>query len=374
MKCDVKYIIDPNNNIMCMLIPCQPRQWRDSKDACKPNPTNCLLANDVFGTCRQADPGFYITAAQQILPCSGIDSRCLACSGPIGFCTQCQSSYQWDGTLKICKRICLGSRAILPDNSACYQCDTIDPQCNQCKDFDKLCLACLPGWKMPSSRADSYLPRICIPECQTGEYVDFTSVGSTNLVCKPCTANCAVCSDFTGVCTQCSSQISYYLDPIDKKCYVKCSTAQYRTSNNTCDTCPQFCQACRNFTGGCTTCLPNYKVNSQSKCQKMCDPGKGFSPPDSCLPCKDSNCKSCEDISLFCTECKDQFYLGNEIDPQTGKACKMKCREGPFSDPTIPNYDTERRLSFQALSENNTCVDCRNSCYRCRNITLECVD
>lgn len=202
------------------------------------------------------------------------------------------------------------------------------------------------------------------------------SAGSTELECKSCDANCGLCSDLDGICLSCTSSTKFYLDPSDKKCYVRCKLNEYRTSTNQCTGCPQNCQKCLNSTGICSECVPNYHLNPVKDCQRNCAEGLAFVPPDSCEACTDKNCKFCQDVTLACVECIEGYYISQNTPPMPtpGTTCKQKCRKGPFSDPKSPSFETDRKLTFQALSENNLCVDCKGSCQLCANVTLNCED
>lgn len=92
------------------------------------------------------------------------------------------------------------------------------------------------------------------------------------------------------------------------------------------------------------------------------------------MNCIDPNCKSCQDEDLHCLDCTEGFYLGNQAHPITGKPCLRKCSAGPFTDPLALNYENERKLKYEALSQANTCVNCGGTCQRCANITLDCED
>jgi hypothetical protein len=115
--------------------------------------------------------------------------------------------------------------------------------------------------------AQSCTTTVAASTCQSGYYL-------SDSYCKSCLLNCISCSSAYD-CSACTS--GYYLN----------------TSIITCNTCPQGCAACNQYTPSqCTSCINGYQLSS-STCTYT--------------TCSISNCLYCS-TSSTCYQCQQLYY------------------------------------------------------------------
>jgi hypothetical protein len=207
------------------------------------------------------------------LLCEDIFSGCTACSTTLPVsCQTCPASY-FESSTGECTQ-CVGNCTICSNTASCSTCNSgyfysgTQNKCLLCEDIFSGCTAC-----------STTLPVSC-QTCQTSYFVNSTSG------CTQCVGNCTICSN-TASCSTCNS--GHFYSGTQNKCllcediFSRC-TACSTTLPVSCQTCPTSYFV--NSTRGCSPCVGNCTVCSNSSSCTTCNSGHFYSSTHNrCLLC-----------------------------------------------------------------------------------------
>ncbi|ELP83881.1 protein serine/threonine kinase, putative [Entamoeba invadens IP1] len=320
---------------------------------------NCNICTTT--QCTECAFGYYISGNT----CSKCDSNCLTCVDLATKCVSCQ-----DG--------------LFLNTNTCGHC----PYCDDCTGNE--CNKCSSGYH------NTYFK-----ECQKCEFPCLTCTSSTIYNCDSCVTNYYVDKRECKSCgTNCNS--SFCFDNIG---CTKCNYGFY-VDNGVCNACDPTCKTCQQSSQptACLSCYEGYYLTNsaqESQCLKcdlncaidkcvndvgctQCLNGFYMSALNTCTLC-DSNCKTCDSISTFCTSCVTRKFLMNGKCVNCDENCDLnfcvenigctKCKETYIlttdNKCTCPknNYQNFSGLCDSCYNGISNCLSCSvtNSVTKCHN-------
>ena len=181
--------------------------------------------------------------------------------------------------------------------------------------------------------------------------------------CKPCGANCRVCTSDT-YCTTCESTHLIYEKGLERTCESNCGSGKYiniadqicRNCASPCATCIQeatTCESCDNLTLRRHLIKEGHKCVTAAECTKERD--RVVDSAGDCVRCSNS-CLTCEGTITNCLSCSGNLYLLTRAG-QTENSCVADC--------TLHNsYNGEDRKCHSCISPCQSCIS-KERCTSC---------
>ena len=266
----------------------------------------------------------------ECIQCLKEDSRFVNADG---FCEDCNIVDCQECDHSGCTK-CKDGFNFLEGTKDCVQCNAVE---GRFVDSDGVCKVCLENCK-------TCLNKMECQECKSGlnvlkgtsnpqECVDCSSkhahfVNSLNNLCGPCLTDCDRCSK-AGECLECKVGFKVEAGSANPQECKQCPREGHFVSqnDNKCYPCPTNCQSCSS-TMTCSTCLPNYKIKSDSQNPQECitcpRPSYYIDPSnpkvcEACIP----NCESCQS-KTECLSCSAGFYPVKGASPHECSKCDQE--------------------------------------------------
>jgi len=382
---------------------------------------SCNLTYEFKDNCASCHPGYYLKPYGNMTSCSNCSadtlgnkncSECVYNSSEIT-CTSCDSNtFLMDGECLIsCTENCLNcvnedgkmicdtckDKYYLKEMGEGKRCEKCPDECTKCSSENN-CIECLEEYKLINGKCEKYCNigtnsqcKSCdfdeknkCKDCNSGYYLP-TSNSLDRSYCYDCGQNCISChgDDNSPIYTQCiegffvsnSGACHSCGSPRIKKCH------QGNDSNIIVDECyydyVPFKDSCiekcntNNYLSKCSVC--NEESDKLYQC-KECK--EGYYLPNNldniyCYNCP-NNCKSCEgsNDAPICTSCYGDYIL-------SGGKCLKNCTIG--NNELCKNCNTEQGKIDKCLDcndgyylpindEQKQCSQCPNNCQKCNSI------
>ncbi|CAD8097678.1 unnamed protein product [Paramecium primaurelia] len=299
-----------------------------------------------FIQCEQCQKGFYPTYINIPFECKRCKEYCTICINEES-CLECSLGY-------------------ILNNGKCQSCSQLyQNQCISCN--NQFCLQCQNGYKLNNGNCieDKIIE---VPICLVNKQYYNTISNS----CDSCIQNCIICKE-QQTCIKCE-ETYYEKSEICIQCKFPCNTCLN----------DQFCLTISNqlyYIDNRITELN--QINSfrcKSPCNKCysneecidCIDGFYFENNNKCLQC-DSMCKTCKNMSTFCTSCNLGFLLLNGVCyqclDQNCQNCNQFCQScNHFKDDL---YKCQSCLIGYYLI-NQECHQCNSICQSCSQSSNQC--
>lgn len=331
--------------------------------------TECLVCESskvLFnGDCPERCPEKYVRVDDH---CENCPENCLVCSSSNN-CSTCQTGFvvSPDGS---CVTSCQDQYTAI--NGKCVPCNIED--CSKCPGSVDICKSCVPP-KILSFVGDS-----CLPSCPPGQY-------EKDGKCQPCSNNCPLCANETGLCIECST--GFFLTSLGT-CESDCKVGQVRVGD-ICKNCTvDHCKNCpSDKLDICNECQNDYVLNN-NKCVNQCPNGTFTIDGKICLPCID-NCRTCDDnidckvcyspfvnqdgtcvtecnkgyanVNGQCEECTDSVRC-NECNSTNLNEC-IACKEGFVLNNGICVNNCDCSQFIEHTIKGDVCLPCKEHCKSC---------
>jgi hypothetical protein len=290
-------------------VACQDSRCAD----CRYDYTNCRRCSSSYtyylynGACvapGSLPAGFgYDATDMTAKPCSA--AYCAECVGSgYTYCTKCQTGLSWP-------RYAYGGRCIISSALPSLVGGVIgqgttasctDSYCQYCRDNNAVCTECQTG-------TNRYLYNgVCT---HFSSLPDGYGAKSTGYVAVPCKdTHCQQCQSNYLTCTLCLTESPQYF-LYSGECYASSTLPDFYGGNaatKQATSCATYCQKCQADYTVCTKCDPAYtKYLYSGSCLSAgsLPNGWGAGPNNVALPCNDTNCRSCFNDYLTCTQCQN---------------------------------------------------------------------
>ena len=331
---------------------CDDGFYEDENGGCS-STTNCKIS--YKGHCFECKENYLLLGTDSKYKyCKSISSvdflNCKEIDINNGECKLCMEGYYLNEGDKRCIKIQNCYESIFGNCISCIHNYYLDKKENECKKKDEKfegCKETIDGENCEICNLDYYFDEngICTysnycsqtknkkcEKCINGYYLTKDNVCSSS-------DNCYYADKDTGICITCNHD--YYLDTKDYKCKTNLEDNEYKyctqVNGHRCITCEykyrlgqdskccstQYCAESEN--GICIKCLDNYYLGLDNMCTDVehciysdyyqcieCENNYYYDKlSKKCLEAKDkfNNCKISNDDGLFCSECKEGFYL-----------------------------------------------------------------
>ena len=364
---------------------------------CLYNPYNCTSCNDpaltldtfkmkcLMFTC---GPGYYLSGSE----CAPCDPACLTCSINATNCLTCPVNWYRRSDTGICVNVAIGVPAMYlhpidlvyyPCDLNCANCITNAQKCTTCpvvgqypretdfvcapcnidagyfvfrglcKQCDSSCASCVSTPTNCIGCAAGFVPMmhlgICVPDTDCGLGYLLAKPATYNQ-CTPCSGNCAACSTYTYLCTQCFANMYVDVSSSAKPC-ITCQGSYYINSAAlTCHACTSTCAsgACSKAGTNCTNCQASYGVLDTNRQCRICSPStNGILTARGCKVC-DPQCATCGTYTSSCLTCPAGSFRS-----ATNGTCTTTCTNGYYVSGT-------------------TCIKCDPNCVTCTTNAQTC--
>ncbi|CAG9326216.1 unnamed protein product [Blepharisma stoltei] len=312
-----------------------------------------------------------VACGKQCGKCLDYTAECVACSDPNAAISQtnnkecyCLGTQVYDGTNCICETGLFNGTTCADCGSLCNECDSTTHKCNSCLDDKRM---------VPSTTNDI----VC--ECIGNQALSGSSC-TCNLSyyfnsqnCVKCGTFCDKCDDFDGKCTSCLQSKRMKLSESGLTCECignqtassagcNCLAPREFFDGSQCAWCSEFCEACDDFTGKCTSCVDSSMILDTSSNKCSCQAGYYFKS-GKCVPCGDF-CMECGNYDGVCTKCKnDDRMVFSKDHPES-----CECAGNQLFDGQICSCEIGRFFN------GSYCLQCGDLCHDCADNTGTCLN